>query len=157
MFDIGFSELVVIGLVALIVLGPKRLPEVARMAGQWAGRLRRFVDNVKQDLDREMNQAELSELKKLKQELDETRQAMESTTSKLMQDISGPAYDAQAALTRAIEQKDAEPTIAPPATTPPALTTRVAAPTPKRTRTRKTAKSRKTLKSHGRARRKQKR
>jgi sec-independent protein translocase protein TatB len=152
MFDIGFSELVVVGLVALIVLGPKRLPEVARMAGQWAGRLRRFVENVKQDLDREMNQAELSELKKLKQELDETRHAMESTTSKLVQDISGPAYDAQAALTRAIEQKDV-PTIAPPVA---ASVTEPAAATPAKKSVR-APKRRKTPKRHGRARRQKKR
>ena len=58
MFDIGFSELVVIGLIALIVLGPKRLPEVARTAGKWMGQLRRFIDNVKQDLDHEIHQDE---------------------------------------------------------------------------------------------------
>ncbi len=72
MFDVGLSELLVIGLVALIVIGPKRLPEVARAAGRWAGRLRRFVSDVKQDLDRELHQAELSELRQLKQEFGKT-------------------------------------------------------------------------------------
>src|SRR3989304_4556407 len=52
MFDIGFSELVVIGLIALIVLGPKRLPEVARTAGKWMGQLRRFLADGKLDLGR---------------------------------------------------------------------------------------------------------
>ena len=47
MFDVGFSELVVIGIVALLVLGPQRLPEVARTAGRWMGRLRRLADEVK--------------------------------------------------------------------------------------------------------------
>ena len=50
MFDIGFSELVAVGLIALIVLGPKRLPEVARTAGRWMGQLRRFIADVKQDI-----------------------------------------------------------------------------------------------------------
>jgi len=65
MFDIGFSELVVIGLIALIVLGPKRLPEVARTAGKWMGQLRRFIADVKLDLDREMHTEDLAELRKL--------------------------------------------------------------------------------------------
>jgi sec-independent protein translocase protein TatB len=87
MFDIGFSELLVIGLVALIVLGPKRLPEVARAAGRWTAKIRRFVADVKQDFDRELRNAELSELHKLKQELDETRRVMEDTSGKLFEQI----------------------------------------------------------------------
>jgi sec-independent protein translocase protein TatB len=86
-FDIGFSELVLVALLALIVLGPKRLPEVARTAGRWVGRLRRFVDNVKQDFDRELHTAELSELRKLKEELNETRRLMEDSSRKLVQDL----------------------------------------------------------------------
>lgn len=85
MFDVGFSELVVIALVALIVLGPKRLPEVARTAGQWVARFRRFVAEVKSDFDRELERADLQELRQLKQELDDTRRLMEETSSKLMQ------------------------------------------------------------------------
>ena len=70
MFDIGFSELVVIGVVALVVLGPERLPKVARTAGHLFGRLQRYVANVKADLNREM---ELSELSKVKQEVQAVR------------------------------------------------------------------------------------
>ena len=107
MFDVGLSELLVIGLVALIVIGPKRLPEVARAAGRWAGRLRRFVSDVKQDLDRELHQAELSELRQLKQELDETRRVMEDSSGQLMQDLQ-----AVPAGTNAVARPN---TIAPPA------------------------------------------
>ncbi len=85
MFDVGFSELVVIGLIALIVLGPKRLPEVARTAGKWMGQLRRFINNVKQDLDREIHQDELAELRKLREELNSTRRLMENTSGELLQ------------------------------------------------------------------------
>ena len=88
MFDIGFSELFVIALVGLLVLGPKRLPEVARTAGHWLGKLRRFVADVKQDIDREMQQAELAELRNLKDELDETRRAMEETSGRLLRDAN---------------------------------------------------------------------
>ena len=54
MFDIGFSELMVIGLVALIVIGPERLPRVARTLGHLAGRLQRYVAAVKADINREV-------------------------------------------------------------------------------------------------------
>ena len=66
MFDFGFSELMVLGLVALVVLGPERLPRVARQAGQWMGKLQRYVADVKSDINRQM---ELDELRKLQTEV----------------------------------------------------------------------------------------
>ena len=75
----------VIGLIALIVLGPKRLPEVARTAGRWMGQLRRFISDVKSDLDREMHTEDLTELRKLKDELNQTRQLMQNTSGELIQ------------------------------------------------------------------------
>jgi len=88
MFDIGLSELMLVALLGLLVLGPKRLPEVARTAGRWLGRLRRFVDNVRQDFDRELHSEELAELRKLKQELHNTRRIMEESSQQLFQDLS---------------------------------------------------------------------
>ncbi|MHB8742323.1 MAG: Sec-independent protein translocase protein TatB [Sulfuricaulis sp.] len=85
MFDIGFSELVVIGFIALVVLGPKRLPEVARTAGRWLAQIRRFIADVKTDIDREIHNEELAELRKLKDELTDTRQLMHNTSSELLQ------------------------------------------------------------------------
>jgi sec-independent protein translocase protein TatB len=66
MFDVGFSELVVIALVALIVIGPERLPKVARTVGALLGRLQRYVNDVKADINREI---QLDELRKLQQEM----------------------------------------------------------------------------------------
>jgi sec-independent protein translocase protein TatB len=88
MFDIGFSELFIIALVGLIVLGPKRLPEVARTVGHWVAKMRRFVADVKQDIDREMQLEELKELRNLKQELDDTRRVVEDTTGSLMKEAN---------------------------------------------------------------------
>lgn len=74
MFDVGFSELLVIGIVALVVIGPERLPKVARTAGQWLGRLNRYVSQVKQDIDRDMR---LEELRKMQQEMKDSAQKYE--------------------------------------------------------------------------------
>ena len=63
MFDIGFSELFVIGVVALVVIGPERLPKVARTLGVLFGRLQRYVTQVKSDISREMELAELGKVK----------------------------------------------------------------------------------------------
>ena len=59
MFDVGFSELLLIGLVALIVLGPERLPVAARMAGLWIGRLKRSFGNLKAEVEREIGADEI--------------------------------------------------------------------------------------------------
>ena len=64
MFDVGFSELVLIAVVAMIVIGPERLPKVARTAGALLGRMQRYVNNVKSEVEREM---QFEDLKKLHQ------------------------------------------------------------------------------------------
>jgi sec-independent protein translocase protein TatB len=84
MFDIGIWELALIALLALIVLGPKRLPEVARMAGKWLGTVRRFVASVKEDFDQELKSEELSELRKLQQELSETRDLIQRSSNETL-------------------------------------------------------------------------
>ena len=62
MFDISFTEIMVIAIVALIVVGPERLPKVARTLGHLLGRVRRYVGEVKNDIQREMEVEELNEL-----------------------------------------------------------------------------------------------
>lgn len=76
MFDFGFSELFIIGLIALVVLGPERLPRVARQAGQWMGKLQRYVSDVKSDINRQM---ELEELRNLQKEVTTAARDMESS------------------------------------------------------------------------------
>src|SRR5262245_40182263 len=76
MFDIGFSELVIISLIALIAIGPKRLPGVARTLGHLAGRLRRYVDDVKADINREV---EMEDLKKMRTDLEQAASSFESS------------------------------------------------------------------------------
>jgi sec-independent protein translocase protein TatB len=76
MFDIGFSELMVIGLVALIVIGPEKLPRMARTVGHLAGRLQRYVSDVKADINREI---ELDELRKMRDSMQQAASEMESS------------------------------------------------------------------------------
>ena len=59
MFDVGFFELLIIGIIALLVVGPERLPKVARTAGAWVGRMRSFVGSVKRDIAQEIEAEEL--------------------------------------------------------------------------------------------------
>lgn len=76
MFDIGFSEIFLIAVVALIVIGPERLPAVARTLGHVFGRMQRYVNDVKADIQREM---ELDELKKLRTDVEESARSIEES------------------------------------------------------------------------------
>jgi sec-independent protein translocase protein TatB len=74
MIDVGFSELVVIAIVALVVIGPERLPKVARTFGHLFGRMQRYVDGVKADINREIH---LDELKKLQADFQDSARGFE--------------------------------------------------------------------------------
>ena len=117
MFDIGFSELMVIAVVALIVIGPERLPKVARTLGHLFGRMQRYVNDVKADISREM---ELDELRKLQTTMQDAARSFEqsvtrevSTAESELQKIAqeaNPTYVEPAAPAEAVM-----PAIAPPA------------------------------------------
>ncbi|MEI7839214.1 MAG: Sec-independent protein translocase protein TatB [Methylococcaceae bacterium] len=64
MFDVGFSELVMVGLVSLLVIGPERLPKVARMAGFWMGKIHQMIANVKVEISQEFHAEEIRQLLK---------------------------------------------------------------------------------------------
>jgi len=93
MFDIGFWELAVIGVVALLVVGPERLPGLARTIGLWVGRIRRYVATVKDDIEREVRADELkqmlaktNDLNPLQDIVDETENTI-STAKKELADV----------------------------------------------------------------------
>jgi sec-independent protein translocase protein TatB len=79
MFDVGFSEIFVIALVALIVIGPERLPKVARTLGHLFGRMQRYVNDVKADITREM---ELDELRKLQSSVEDAARSIEHSVTR---------------------------------------------------------------------------
>lgn len=107
MFDVAFSEIVVIAVVALIVIGPERLPRVARTLGHMFGRLQRYVNDVKADISREI---ELDELRKLQGEVQSAARELGST-------VSNAAREAERGLrTVEAELNDAAPKAAPDST-----------------------------------------
>ena len=81
MFDVGFSELLVIGIVALLVIGPEKLPSVARTVGALLGRMQRYVNDVKADINREI---ELDELKKLQTTVQDAAKSIETSMNETM-------------------------------------------------------------------------
>ena len=95
MFDFGFSELMVIGAVALVVLGPERLPTVARTAGEWLGKAQRLVQQVKSDIERE---AELSELKKIQQEAKSVADDLNKTIKGQVDQINSEIKDLESSV-----------------------------------------------------------
>lgn len=90
MFEIGFWELVMVGVVALIVVGPERLPGLARTAGLWLGRARRMLAEVKAEVDREL------QLEELKQSL--RRSADGGSVKDLVDEVKALRADIQAEL-----------------------------------------------------------
>jgi sec-independent protein translocase protein TatB len=104
MFDIGFLELAIIAVVGLIVIGPERLPEVARTVGTWVGRFRRFVTSVKSDIDRELRQDEIRKALERDAGLDELKQIMNTETFTLEEEK--PEYQVKAVSDEELEQSE---------------------------------------------------
>ena len=86
MFDIGFLEIVIIASIALVVLGPERLPRAARTAGLWVGRARRMVADVKSDIDREIRESELADMRKLGEEVNSIKDDVSKATESIKDD-----------------------------------------------------------------------
>ena len=97
MFDIGFWELAVIGVVALLVVGPERLPGLARTAGIWVRKIRRFVSSVREDIEQEIRADELKQLmgkggqhQDIPGILKETKDMLHETSRELSADVAQP-------------------------------------------------------------------
>jgi sec-independent protein translocase protein TatB len=130
MFDIGWSELVIIGVVALIVIGPKELPGVLRMAGQWIGKVRRMASDFQGQFNEAMREAEMADLKKQVDEFADTTRDLASDFDPLksMEDsFDDPLAEADAAAAADVGSPAEIDKAAPP---PPAGTAPHAEPQP---------------------------
>lgn len=88
MFDIGFWEIIILVLVALLVVGPERLPGLARELGRFVGKARRFINSVRSDIEQELQTEELRKmLKDQDKEIRELRTMMQETEETLREDI----------------------------------------------------------------------
>ena len=129
MFDMGFTELMLIGIVALVVIGPERLPGVARTAGKYFGRLKRFMTTIKADVEQELRADELrailadqqKELNTLKdsisgagKEFEKDISAVSEAADSLAQGLDDPPLEsATGAVTETIDDPAAESTSTP--------------------------------------------
>jgi len=119
MFDIGFSELLLIAVVALVVIGPEKLPRVARTVGHLLGRMQRYVNDVKADINREMA---LDDLRKLQASMQDTMQSVEQSVNEEMRSAEDQLNRITTEAEAAVKGPATEPTADPaaPAVSPPA-------------------------------------
>jgi sec-independent protein translocase protein TatB len=107
MFDVGFSELIVIALVALIVIGPERLPRVARTLGALLGRAQRYVNDVKADIQREVD---LEELKSIRSTFQDAAKSVEQSVSQVGEELQAAGESLNRSVAGAPETKS-EPAV----------------------------------------------
>lgn len=116
MFDIGFSEMMVIGVVALVVIGPERLPRVARTAGHLVGRFRRYVADVKSDIKQEID---LAEFKQMHADVKEAATRFETSVHQEVDLVNTELYvQAQPQVAESVASVPEAPTVSAPAIDP---------------------------------------
>ncbi len=109
MFDMGFTEMMLIGIVALIVIGPERLPGVARTAGKYFGRLKRFMTTVKADVEQELRADELRQiLADQQRELDTLKDSI-NTAGREIEEEAGKIAEAGNEMARELDSDAAAP------------------------------------------------
>ncbi len=97
MFDISFTEMLIVAIAALVIIGPERLPKVARQVGNWVTKMRRYVDDVKSDFNRQIELSELRDLKKgvedaarsIKGDMDSAVSDMKTSFDSVQQSLEG--------------------------------------------------------------------
>jgi len=100
MFDFGFSKLFLLGIVALVVIGPERLPKVARTMGHLYGRLQRYVTQVKADINREMESADLG---KMKTEFESAARSFQTEVESSVRSFESQARETEASIEKALD------------------------------------------------------
>lgn len=100
MFEIGFSEMMVIAVVALIVIGPERLPKVARTLGHLWGRAQRYVNGVKSDISRDMA---MEEFRQMQQKVQAEASAMQQAAQQISQNVEGQVQQINQAVAQPVE------------------------------------------------------
>jgi sec-independent protein translocase protein TatB len=122
MFDISFSELVVIGMVALIVIGPERLPRVSRTLGHLFGRAQRYVRDIRIDIERQIEMEEIEEMKRTREEASRAVRSIEQSLNREMSEPNHPVKatpDSAAATPEHAAEEPAHESSPPPVTRPP--------------------------------------
>jgi sec-independent protein translocase protein TatB len=120
MFELSFGKMMIIAVVALIVLGPEKLPKVARTIGHLLGRARTYANTVKQDIDREM---QMDELRKLQQQAQEAARSFETAVSDAGRSVEQEASSMQNSMNASLAQAESAALGDAAATTPPVIGT----------------------------------
>lgn len=110
MFDVGFSELCMVGLVSLLVIGPEKLPQVARVAGFWLGKMRRMVANVQAEIKEELH---TEEMRRILQEQEELYRRFELEREHLQNSMLAETKHIQQELTPSLTELAERPPIEP--------------------------------------------
>ncbi|CDM22564.1 Twin-arginine translocation protein TatB [Castellaniella defragrans 65Phen] len=110
MFDVSFSELMLIGVIALIVIGPERLPKVARTVGHLLGRAQRYVNEVKSDIQKEMDLKEIGDIKhQMEDAARSVQSSMTSSVDELRAAVTQPSQALKDTLDQARQALDTRP------------------------------------------------
>ncbi len=107
MFELSFGKMMIIAVVALIVLGPEKLPKVARTLGHLLGRARSYANQVKQDIDREM---QMDELRKLQEQAKDAARSFETAVNDAGRTIEQEAASVQSSVNTSLAQAEADAT-----------------------------------------------